>query len=155
MSSKWRRRERRRLAQKGFPGQQRLSVTTQQIQGRFTSGPIPPPDQLEHYERVQSGLAERIVAMAEKQLVIAEGQTKHRQDLEKKVIGHNIILSYLGLASGFVLGAGGLGAATWLIYLGKQLGGGAAFVASLATLAGLFFYGKRQQSQELQRKRPS
>jgi len=90
--------------------------------------------------------------MAEKQLAIAENQTKHRQDLEKSVIRNNVRLSYLGLVSGFILGAGGLGAATWLIYLGKELGGAAAFVASLATLAGLFFYGRKQQSRELDKK---
>jgi uncharacterized membrane protein len=152
MSSKWRRRERRRLAQKGIPGQQNV-LLAQQVHGKFFSGPLPPPDQLEHYERVQAGLAGRIVTMAEKQLTIAEGQTKHRQDLEQRVIKNNIRLSYLGLASGFILGAGGLAAATWLIYLGRELGGGAAFIASLATLAGLFFYGRKKQSEELERKR--
>ena len=152
MSSKWRRRERRRLAQKVFPRQQNV-LLTQQVQGKFFSGPLPPPDQLEHYERVQAGLAERIITMAEKQLAIAEGQTKHRQDLERTVIRNNVRLSYLGWASGSTLGAGGLVAASWLIYLGRELGGGAAFVASLATLAVLFFYGRKQQSHELDRKR--
>ncbi len=152
MSSKWRRKTRRQLEKKGFFTPQNVRLAAQQFQGKFFSGPIPPPEQLEHYDKVQAGLAERIVAMAEKQLAIAEGQTKHRQELEKTVIKNNVRLSYLGLVSGFILGAGGLAAATWLIYLGKELGGGAAFIASLATLAGLFFYGKRRQKSELERK---
>ena len=41
----------------------------------------------------------------------------------------------------------------WLIYVGRQLGGGAAFVASLGTLAGVFYYGRRKQSDELANKR--
>lgn len=40
-------------------------IILQQIQS--FSGPIPPPEHLEGYERVQPGLAERIVSMAEKE----------------------------------------------------------------------------------------
>jgi uncharacterized membrane protein len=138
----------KKLAQRGFRPQ-----ITQQFQSKFYSGPIPAPEQLEHYEKVQAGLAERIVTMAEKQIAIAEGQTKHRQDLERTVIHNNVRLSYLGLVSGFILGAAGLGSAIWLIYIGRQLGGGAAFVTSLSALVGLFFYGKRKQSTELEKKR--
>ncbi len=63
--------------------------------------------------------------MAERQYAMAEAQTTHRIDIEKRVIKHNINLSYLGWASGFILGGGGLAAAVWLIYIGRQLGGGA------------------------------
>jgi len=75
---------------------------------------------------------------------------KHRHALEIKVISTNARLSYLGLLSGFMLGSGGLGAAVYLIRLGKEMGGGAAFVASLATLAGLFLYGRKRQEKQLE-----
>src|SRR6266568_1571715 len=82
-------------------------LQSQRIQGKFFSGPIPPASELEHYERVKPGLAERIVSMAERQLTMAEDQMKHRHKLEDKAIATNVRLSYLGLASGFILGASG------------------------------------------------
>jgi uncharacterized membrane protein len=91
-----------------------------------------------------------MVQMAERQLAMAESQMKHRQGLETKVITTNTRLSYLGLLSGFILGSGGLAAAVYLIKIGRELGGGAAFVASLTTLAGLFIYGRRKQERHLE-----
>lgn len=90
-----------------------------------------------------------MLQMAERQLAMAESQMKHRQQLENRVISTNVRLAYLGLVSGFVLGSGGLAAAVYLIRLGRELGGGAAFISSLATLAGLFIYGRRKQQRDL------
>jgi uncharacterized membrane protein len=128
-------------------------LKTQGIQGKFFSGPLPPASELEHYERIKAGLAERIVLMAERQLTMAEEQMKHRHALENKVINTGVRLSYLGLASGFFLGLSGLAAAVYLIQQGKELGGAAAFIGSLATLAGLFIYGKRKQESDLEKRR--
>lgn len=152
MSAKWSRRERRRL--EAASQQRPLAQSTAQFFGKISSGPLPPPEDLEHYERIQPGLAERIVAMAEKTMALTEGQTKHRQDLERTVIRNNIRLAYLGLLSGFIMGGGGLVAAVILIREGRELGGGAAFIASLAALTGLFFYGRKKQDDELAKKRP-
>jgi len=122
----------------------------QTVRGAFFSGPIPPSSELERYERVLPGIAERMVQMAERQLSMAESQVKHRQALETRVISTNVRLSYLGLLSGFILGAGGLIAAVYLIILGRELGGSAAFIVSLSTLAGLFIYGRRKQEKQLE-----
>ena len=160
MSSKSQRKERRRLAnlrasQAGIPHALRQpAVLHQQLQERFFSGPLPPPDQLEHYERVQPGFGERIMAMAELQYAMAESQTRHRQELEKSVVRNGVVLSYLGWGSAFFMGVAGLSVASYLMYLGRELGGGAAFVSSLAVLAGLFVYGKREQNKDLAAKRP-
>jgi uncharacterized membrane protein len=142
MDSKWRRRERRLLEQQRSAIPQKLpnilrqpGIIQQQIEAQFFSGPLPAPDSLEHYERVQPGLAQQIVAMAQRQYAMAEAQTTHRIDIEKRVVKHNIYLSYLGWASGFILG------------------GAAAFVTSLATLAGIFFFGRKRQTEELANKR--
>jgi uncharacterized membrane protein len=157
MTAKWR--------DKGHKGQQqgqpqnlqqivRQGLFRQQIQSSFFSGPLPSPEQLEHYERVHPGLAERIVSMTERSYESASIQTNHRIQIENKVIKHNIILSYLGWFSGYSLGAGGLVIATVLTFKGFQLGGAAAFITSIGTLGGLFFYGRRKQGEELSKKRP-
>jgi uncharacterized membrane protein len=135
----------------GRPASQ-LPGSAQQIISQlnaFYSGPLPQAAELQRYEQVKSGFAERIMQMAERQIAMAESQIAHRQDLEKHVIRTNVRLSYLGLLSGFILCAGGLAAAVYLIDQGRELGGGAAFVGSLAALAGLFIYGRKKQEQQL------
>lgn len=127
----------------------KISSQARQIRSQFYQGPLPPASELQRYEQVKSGFGERIMQMAERQLAMAESQMKHRQALETRVVSTNVRLSYLGLVSGFVLGAGGLCAAVYLIRLGRELGGSAAFIGSLATLAGLFIYGRRRQEKHL------
>ena len=56
----------------------------------ITAGPIPSPQVLQQYNQVMPDAAERIVRMAEK-------QSDHRIDLERKVVDSNIIKSYLGM----------------------------------------------------------
>jgi uncharacterized membrane protein len=63
-------------------------VTVQQTVQGFT-GPIPPPEVLGGYEAVLPGTANRIVSMAER-------QSEHRQDLERRVVGANIRHEELG-----------------------------------------------------------
>lgn len=128
---------------------QKANPQAQQIRGMFYQGPLPPASELQRYEQVRAGFGERIMQMAERQLAMAESQMKHRQALERRVISTNIRLSYLGLVSAFVLAGGGLCAAVYLIIFGRELGGGAAFIASLTTLAALFIYGRKRQEKQL------
>ena len=99
-------------------------------------------------------MADRIVGMAERQLAMAESQGKHREALESRVVNSNIRMGYLGWFSGTFLGVAGLGAASYLIYVGKEIGGATAFVGSLVSLVGLFLYGRKRQGDELEGKRP-
>lgn len=65
------------------------------------SGPLPDPDTLQRYEQVLPGLAERIVAMAEK-------QSDHRQSLERAVILNGIKAEGRGASYAFALGLCGI-----------------------------------------------
>src|SRR5881397_935561 len=56
---------------------QPVAITVFKAQGY--SGPIPPPEMLARYNDAFPGCAEKIVAMA-------EGQAKHRQNLESRAI---------------------------------------------------------------------
>ncbi len=125
----------------------------QNIVGKTYSGPIPPPEMLDHFERVFPGLAKQIVDMAERQLAMVERQMDHRHGLEKRVVGSNTSQSWVGLIFAFILGMTGLVGSLYLIYIGRELGGGATFLGSLGALIGLFFYGRKSQSKELAEKR--
>lgn len=75
------------------------------VQSVEYSGPLPPPAVLQRYDQVVPGAAERILRMA-------EGQSKHRQELEKTVVRSGSRDSLLGIVSGVVVSLGFL----WLTY---------------------------------------
>ena len=109
------------------------------------SGPLPDPNDLIKYNQAFDGCAERIVAMA-------EGQARHRQELEKTVVESNLRHDRRGQTLGFILSLVGIMGSLGLIALGLPTEGLTVFFANLATLVGLFVYGKYQQRRELGQK---
>src|ERR1035437_5798893 len=99
---------------------------------------IPPPDVLEKYNSIIPGLAERIVAHAEKQSI-------HRTALEKKLLISNIRKSYLGLVFGFLIGSLGVGGGIWLTFSGFNVTGIVFSSASLVSLVMSFTYGSQNK----------
>ena len=65
-------------------------------EGHFRNAPLPTPEELESYNNIVSNGAERI-------FVMVENQTKHRINLETKVLESDISNSKLGLILGFLL----------------------------------------------------
>lgn len=109
------------------------------------SGPLPPPEILEKYNQVLPGGAERIVAMAEQ-------QSKHRQHLELTVVESNAFVQKLGPILGFIIAMTAVVGGFFLIEKGKDAYGLAAIITALASLAGVFVYGKKKQKKELEDK---
>ena len=87
----------------GNTSQQHLVATSFEAH----SGPIPPPAILEKYNQIVPNAAERIIRMAEK-------QSDHRMDLEKKVIDSSIFKSYLGMIFA-------TGIAVYGLYIAKEI----------------------------------
>lgn len=112
----------------------------------FFSGPLPHPTDLEHYNRIIPGAAERILTMA-------ENQSKHRQGLEAQVIKSDIANSKLGLIFGFIVGLGGIISGALIIIFSGQIVGGFISFTSLAALVGVFVYGSKQRRKEREQKR--
>lgn len=83
---------------------------------------------------------------------MAEAQSAHRQELEKAVVQGNIADAKRGQNYAFILGlvaiAGGIG----LIAFGRPVEGLVSVIGALATLAGVFIWGRSQQRQERQQK---
>ena len=102
------------------------------------SSAIPPPDVLAQYNSIIPGLAERIVAHAEK-------QSLHRTALEKKLLVSNIRKSYLGLVFGFLIGSLGVGGGIWLTFSGFNVTGIVFSSASLVSLVMSFIYGSQNK----------
>ncbi|WP_060988319.1 DUF2335 domain-containing protein [Photobacterium leiognathi] len=104
------------------------------------SGPIPPPRMLNDYENVQSGLAERIVAMAEK-------EQSHRHALEDKAVTGEISKDKRGqnyaLLSSLVIILGSIG----LIYTGHEVSGSILAGGTLTGLAYIFISGRKSPEE--------
>lgn len=108
-------------------------------ESRF-AGPLPPADQLQKYEEVMPGAADRIFKMA-------EDQAHHRQEMEATVIKSNSRDSMLGVIFAFILGLVIIGGGIYLAIKGHKYGpwltlGGAAGLISV------FIYGTRSSKKE-------
>ncbi len=130
------------MASKNKPTRQVSSLYAESFQG-----PIPPPSILEHYEQLQPGFAERILAMAER-------QGMHRMQLETTALTGQLKRSSRGQVFGFVLGLVGLIAGSFCIYSGHDTAGASLGGISLVSLVTVFVIGRSQQGKNLQKKDP-
>lgn len=69
--------------------QKMVRAVAKVVQSEF-SGPIPPPNMIKGYEAILPGAADRIITMAEK-------QSSHRQEMERKIISADSRDSLLGI----------------------------------------------------------
>lgn len=85
--------------------------------------------------------------MAEMTLELTDKQANHRMTIEKSVVRWWNVRSFLGLIFAFALAASFLGVSAWLVDTGHTVGGSVLGGVDLASLVGVFVYGRRDQSQ--------
>jgi uncharacterized membrane protein len=127
------------------PAASEVTLQASSFRAASFSGPIPPPALLKQYDEISPGFADRILSQA-------ESQSKHRQDLERHHLESGTKAELRGQIMAFVLAAGTILGGMYLILQDKEVLGGAAIIAAIASLAGVFVYGKKQQREELVRK---
>lgn len=121
------------------PGNIRQGIQVQRAEIR--QAPLPHPSELERYEAILPGAAERIFSMAERQAV-------HRQAIEKKVIDSDAFHALAGIACGLAIGIFGLSVAGYCIYSGHDWAGAVIGGATLASMVGSFIYGSSKRRRE-------
>lgn len=109
-------------------------------QGMF-SGPLPPPQALQGYEDTLPGAAERILHMAEKE------QT-HRHEFDSELTRSVTRQQERGQILAFILGAGALGLAAFMVHSGHPGYAIATTIAAIGTLAGALVYRRRTKSPD-------
>ncbi|MGA7562996.1 MAG: DUF2335 domain-containing protein [Desulfobaccales bacterium] len=109
------------------------------------SAPLPHPSELERYESILPGAADRIFALA-------ENQSNHRQELEKKALSLESRNSLFGLITGGFIGIIGLCIAGLCIYTGHDKAGMTLGGGTLVALVGPFVYGTRERRIEREQK---
>jgi len=124
---------------------EKIIVHEQRIHKSF-SGPLPHPDVLQRFEEVTTGSAERIIKMAEE-------QSLHRRELERKVIEADISRSKRGQILGFIIAITGLSVSALIGVYGNPVAGGWMGFGTVAALVGVFMYGNFVKSEELKEKK--
>lgn len=111
----------------------------------FYSGPLPPAQELQKYNDILPGAADRIIIMAEE-------QAKHRRSLENTVITSDTKNATLGLIFGLIIGLAGIISGTVIIIYGYAIYGVVVGGGTIASLVATFVYGSRQRKIERERK---
>jgi uncharacterized membrane protein len=123
---------------------QRQQITAQRRLEIF-QGPLPSPDVLIRYNDAVPNGAERI-------LVMAEGQATHRQGLERAVVNGNIRAQARAQRYGLVIILAVVAVGAWLMSQGKDGYGFGTILAGLASLVGVFMWGRYRQERERREK---
>lgn len=110
----------------------------QAIRQESFSGPIPHPELLQKYDKVQPGFAERIVSMSEKQL-------DHRINCETKVVDGAVAESKRGQNYGLTVCILFLIATVFLGYLGHDWLAGSIGCGTLVSLVAIFVTGQKDK----------
>ncbi|MFA4975313.1 MAG: DUF2335 domain-containing protein [Candidatus Paceibacterota bacterium] len=105
--------------------------------GEMFSGPVPPPEIMERYEKIYPGSAKIIFEEW-------DGQVKHRQSIEKSVIKTDNTKSLLGVIFGFIIVMAVIIAGVYTALRGFPIFGGGLSLAGLAMLATAFITSRKQ-----------
>ncbi|SHN91803.1 hypothetical protein BHECKSOX_2224 [Bathymodiolus heckerae thiotrophic gill symbiont] len=104
-------------------------------QSKHYSGPIPQPSDLQKYEDIKVGFAERILAMAER-------ESTHRQNLDNRIITSERAFNILGQMTALSIGV------LVIALMGYAISQGFAeqvqwIGVSIASVVGLFIYKRK------------
>ncbi|MEI7837552.1 MAG: DUF2335 domain-containing protein [Planctomycetota bacterium] len=127
------------------------------ISQQFT-GPLPPPEMLQKYNETLPGLGERLVYQF-------ESEAAHRRSLERTVVdaqvaqqGAEVPAVRLGQIFALVIVVVGLVVSGYCVShastSGQAWAGASIAGGSLATLAGIFIYGRKAQRPAEESKKP-
>ncbi len=127
------------------PNQQIVRMIVQQVRAEMFAGPLPRPEDLQKYNDILPGSAERILRMAEE-------QGAHRRTLESTALRDDIAGARRGSIFAFVITLTMIVAGALLIFEGRQITGTIFGGVGIAGVAGVFIYGSRQRRRERETK---
>ena len=116
------------------------------------SGPIPNAEELTLYERIEPGLAGRIVGLSERAVDIAGAQSEHRQAMERLALEGLDKRANRGQHYALIVVLAFLACSVLLIMAGHGLEGAILGTLDLVSLAGLFVYGRFDQMRQEKRR---
>ena len=103
------------------------------------AGPLPHPNIMQQYEKICPGAANRIIK-------VFESQVKHRQGMEGKVIGSNVMNERLGIITSFAITIIMIFVGAGLLMYDKKIEGLAAIFVPLAFQA--YNYSQKKKDEK-------
>lgn len=103
---------------------------------------------LQAYEQIVPGSAERLLKMQETELRLLEMQVANRIELEQTVIKGDNKRANWGLATGFLIALAGIGTSGFLIMNGHDVAGSVLGGTTFVSLVGTFIYGTNSRKEE-------
>lgn len=125
-----------RLEERGL----RPVIETFEVQ-HFSSRPIPSPEELEHYEKIHEGFADRIVTMAER-------EQNHRHDIEDSGLKAVVAAEKRGQIFTFIISLSVIVGGVSLASMGHPAWGIGLLLPALAALAYTLMTGRRHKQQK-------
>jgi hypothetical protein len=116
-------------------------ISRQEVVLMARSSFLPTPKELKEYEELLPGITERFFSAFEK-------QQEHRFGLEKNAVFTGSKRTLQGQIFAFILGLVTIVGGLFLLFQGKDIQGYSLLVGTVATLAGVFIYGKKQNKKE-------
>ncbi len=104
--------------------------------------------ELQTYEQIVPGSAERLLKMQETELRLLEMQVANRIELEQTVIKGDNKRANWGLATGFLIALTGIGTSGFLIMNGHDVAGSVLGGTTFVSLVGTFIYGTNSRKEE-------
>lgn len=118
------------------------AVVRQEIRRVFSfSGPLPPPEILEQYNKIEPGFANRICRMA-------ESEAEHRRALENYAVKADYKEARLGQIFAFLIGVITIGCGAWVANSGNPAAGGILSTVGVVGLVSVFIYGRKHKGAE-------
>lgn len=108
-------------------------------------GPIPPPELLSQFDDIIPDGANRIMIMAEE-------QSKHRREIEANVVNANNRDSLLGVVFAGIMGLLAIVGSIWLISINKSAEGLSVIIGAVGSLWGIYLKGMSQDDKDLKKK---
>lgn len=128
------------LAEKVSYEPDELSRVLRAVISQEYSGPIPPPQMLSDYEKVEAGLANRLVTMAEE-------EQKHRQSLESLAVNGEIDKDKRGQQYALTTSLFIILITAILIYFDHEIAATAFGGVTLTGLAYIFISGRKKDDE--------
>lgn len=122
-----------------------VNIASQSLTYSTYSSPLPPASEIEMYEKVCPGSADRILKMAEQ-------QAKHRQNIEAMAVKTSSERSLLGVKYAFYIAIAAFILSGVCFFLGQTTAGGAIFGGTIVSLVTAFIYGTKSGRQEREEK---
>lgn len=128
------------------PKKEQIIATIVKLQHKTHVGPLPDAETLRSYSEIIPNGADRIMAMAERQMA-------HRMEIENQAVTRQLNQSSTGQWLAFSIGLAALGSATYCIIEGHEWAGSIVGTGGIIGLVTAFIKGKDFQQKDLAAKR--